>query len=171
MTDADLDAAEQLCRRLGPANCWTGCGGTLAGHALNMIRELRERPMKQQDGATVQFDTGAVRSSDAEATRYDLISPIGLEAVARACAEGASKYGDWNWERGMPVHDLLNHALRHIYCYLAGDRTDDHLGHAAWNLLAAVHSDALWPELNAATLRGPGCVAPTKDTPCSTASS
>lgn len=24
MTDADLQAAEQLARRLGPANCWTG---------------------------------------------------------------------------------------------------------------------------------------------------
>jgi len=41
----DLDAAEQLCRRLGPANCWTGTGGTLASAALVMVRELRERRM------------------------------------------------------------------------------------------------------------------------------
>ena len=69
-----------------------------------------------------EFTTGAVRSGDAESVRYDLISPIGLEAVARTCAEGAAKYGDFNWERGMPVHDLINHGLRHIYRYLSGDR-------------------------------------------------
>lgn len=165
MTDDDLARAEQLCRSIGSRNCWTGTGGTLASFALAMIRELRERDMKSTDGATVRFATGAVRSSDAEATRYDLISPIGLEAVARTCAEGAAKYSDYNWERGMPVGDLLNHALRHIYRYLAGDRSEDHLPHAAWGLLAAIHSEALWPELNAGTLRGPGCRPPAESAP------
>jgi hypothetical protein len=163
VTDDDLEQAEQLCRRLGPANCWTGSGGTLASFALRMIRELRERAMKEVEGATVRYGSGAVRSSDAEATRYDLVSPIGLEAVARAAAEGAEKYSDFNWERGMPVGDLLNHAIRHVYRYLAGDREEDHLGHAAWGLLAAIHSEALWPELNQGTLRGPGCRAPQSD--------
>ncbi|MEY3205069.1 MAG: hypothetical protein RLZZ21_1400 [Planctomycetota bacterium] len=165
MTDEELDRAEQLCRRLGPANCWTGCSGTLSAYTLRMIRELRKKHMKTQAGETVEFATGAVRSGDAEATRYDLISPIGLEAVARTCAEGAAKYGAWNWEKGMPVHDLLNHALRHINRYLAGDRSEPHLPHAAWGLLAAIHSDELWPELNRGTLRGPGCKCPVDAAP------
>ena len=160
MFPADLVQAEQLARRIGPANCWTGTGGTLASYALAMIKELKEQGMKEQAGDTVKFKTGAVRSSDAEATRYDLVSPIGLEAVAKTCAEGAAKYSDFNWEKGMPVHDLLNHAIRHIYQYLAGDRSEDHLPHAAWGLLAAIHSDALWPRLNEGTLRGPGCTPP-----------
>jgi len=166
----DLEQAEQLARRIGPANCWTGTGGTLASYALAMIRTLKEQGMKEQAGDVVKFQTGAVRSSDAEATRYDLVSPIGLEAIARTCAEGAAKYSDFNWERGMPVHDLLNHSIRHIYQYLAGDRSEDHLPHAAWGLLAAIHSEALWPHLNADTLRGPGCTPPGAG-PCSTASS
>ena len=107
-----------------------------------------------------QFGTGAVRSSDAEDVRYDLISPIGLEAVARTCAEGAAKYGDFNWEKGMPVHDLLNHVLRHIYKYLSGDRSEPHLPHAAWGVLAAIHFEQLWPDLNNGTLRRPGCKVP-----------
>lgn len=170
MSPEDLERAEQLARRIGPANCWTGTGGTLASYALAMIRALKEQGMKEQAGGVVKFQTGAVRSSDAEATRYDLVSPIGLEAVARTCAEGAAKYSDFNWERGMPVHDLLNHSIRHIYQYLAGDRSEDHLPHAAWGLLAAIHSEALWPHLNADTLRGPGCTPPGAG-PCSTASS
>ncbi len=164
LTDADLDEAERQARRFQGA--WTGTSGSIASwlfHAVQTIRE--ERRMKEQDGERVKFATGAVRSSDAEATRYDLISPIGLEAVARTCAEGAAKYSDYNWERGMPVHDLLNHALRHIYQYLAGDRSEDHLPHAAWGLLAAIHSEKLWPHLNAGTLRGPGCERPQEPTP------
>mgnify|MGYP001554767016 FL=1 len=111
-------------------------------------------------GANVEYETGAIRSSDAEQYRYDLISPVGLKAVARACAEGADKYSDYNWERGMPVSDLLNHAIRHIYEYLSGDRQEDHLGHAAWNVLGAIHSVELWPELNRGALREEGCKPP-----------
>ncbi len=162
LTDEQLEEAERRARRFSGA--WTGTSGSLAAyviHLIGMIRHYQEADnVKEQAGDTVRFASGAVRSSDAEATRFDLISPIGLEAVARTCAEGAAKYGDFNWERGMPAHDLLNHALRHIYRYLAGDRSEDHLPHAAWGLLAAIHSEALWPELNAGTLRGPGCRAP-----------
>lgn len=107
-----------------------------------------------------QYDTGAVRSGDCEDTRYDLISPIGLAALARTYAEGAAKFGAFNWENGMPVTDLLNHAVAHVYKFLGGDRTEDHLGHAAWNLLGAIHSLEKWPHLNDGYLRGPGCTCP-----------
>ena len=118
-------------------------------------------PVVPQPGTTAKFGTGAVRSDTFEEFRYDLVSPIGLREVARACAEGAQKYSDWNWERGMPVNDLLNHAIAHVYQFLAGDRSEPHLGHAAWNLLAAIHSHELWPHLNDGKLRGPGCKPPT----------
>ena len=107
-----------------------------------------------------EYDTGAVRSGDCEQTRYDLISPIGLERLAQTYAEGAKKFGDFNWENGMPVTDLLNHAIAHVYKFLRGDRSEDHLAHAAWNLLGAIHSIEMWPQLNAEHLRGEGCTAP-----------
>jgi len=118
--------------------------------------------IKFTEEKAVKYSSGAVRSSDAEATRYDLITPIGLAAVAAACAEGAAKYGDFNWEKGMPANDMLNHALRHVYLFLGGDRSEDHLGHAAWNLMAAIHSLEVWPHLNEGTLRSGFCEAPTK---------
>lgn len=140
-------------------------GGVPSGEPVEVVSppEPAAEPVtadKVIDGDRTRFATGAVRSSDAEATRYDLISPIGLEAVARTCAEGAAKYSAHNWERGMDVPDLLNHAIRHIYRFLAGDRSEPHLPHAAWGLLAAIHSDTLWPALNKDKLRGPGCTPP-----------
>ncbi len=106
--------------------------------------------------------TGAVRSADLKDMRYDLISPIGLRRVAETCHEGALKYGDYNWEKGFPISSLLNHAISHCFKFLAGDTSEDHLAHGAWNLLAACHSQELWPELNC-DLRGPGCKPPVKE--------
>jgi hypothetical protein len=113
-----------------------------------------------QSNPQKQYETGAVRSADCEDTRYDLISPIGLAALARTYAEGAAKFGAYNWENGMPVTDLLNHAIAHIYKFLGGDRSEDHIGHATWNLIGVSHSLEMWPELNNGYLRGPGCTCP-----------
>ncbi len=127
-----------------------------------LVEEARPARVAREPrpGVTEKFGTGAVRSDAVEEFRYDLVSPIGLREVARACAEGAAKYGDWNWENGMPVHDLLNHAIAHVYAFLSGDRSEPHLGHAAWNLLSAIHSHELWPHLNDGHLRQPGCRLP-----------
>ena len=131
--------------------------------ATGMYTETPAVPDNCQQSETTpgvkQFATGAVRSSDREGQRYDLISPIGLRRLAETCDEGAQKYGDYNWERGMPIGEMLNHAVAHIYNYLAGDRTEDHLAHAAWNLFGAMHSEEKWPELNK-LLRVTGCEPP-----------
>ena len=117
--------------------------------------------MKQVEGDRVKYETGAERSPDREAVRYDLITPIGLRRLAETYHEGATKYSDFNWEKGMPVSDMANHAIAHLYAYLSGDRSEDHLAHAAWNCLAACHSEELWPELNS-NLRTAGCKPPVK---------
>jgi hypothetical protein len=96
---------------------------------------------------TVTFATGAVRSGDAEDERFDLISPVGLRRLAQTCAEGAMKYGDYNWQKGLPASSTVNHALRHINLWMMGDNNEDHLAHAAWNLLAIMHFEELRPEL------------------------
>ena len=59
--------------------------------------------------------------------------------MAKTMAEGAIKYGTNNWQKGMPIEDCLNHAIRHQYLWLEGDRSEDHLAHAACNLMMAIH--------------------------------
>jgi len=111
-------------------------------------------------GQVATYGSGAKRS--AKDVRFELISPIGMRRVAQASHEGAEKYGPMNVESGLPVSVFLNHALSHIYAYLEGDRSEDHLGHAGWNLLFACHSEELWPELNT-DLREAGCKPPTHE--------
>lgn len=107
-----------------------------------------------------KYETGAERSADCDDVRYDLITPIGLRALAKTYAEGAAKFGAHNWENGMPAVDMLNHAIAHIFSFLGGNRDEDHLGHAAWNVLGAIHSVEKWPEMNKKMLRGPNCTVP-----------
>jgi hypothetical protein len=95
----------------------------------------------------LRYASGAVRSSDAEGTRFDLVPLAGWRRLAETCAEGAAKYGDRNWEKGFPASSLMNHALRHLNLWLAGDANEDHLAHAAWNLLALMHFEEQHPEL------------------------
>lgn len=90
--------------------------------------------MKEVCKDRVSYATGAVRSSDAELTRYDLISPIGLAAVAAACAEGD--------EGRSSVSECLSECLRRTYIFLSGDRNAEHLAHAALAVMRAIQENS-----------------------------
>ncbi|GHT17564.1 hypothetical protein FACS1894189_3690 [Planctomycetales bacterium] len=85
------------------------------------------------------FETGAKRSTDADDTRFDLLPPKALELASRTLAQGAAKYGEHNWQKGMPTTDVLNHAIRHVFQWLDGDTSEPHLSHALVNLMFACH--------------------------------
>lgn len=100
----------------------------------------------------IEFATGAVRSNTVAGQktfplRFALISPIGLRRLAETYGEGAAKYGDRNWEKGIPVSNLLDHAMAHINEYNNGDRSEDHLAHAAWGLFAVMHMEEKMPSM------------------------
>ena len=86
-----------------------------------------------------EFQSGAKRSKDADHARYDLIPMAAMEAMAKTLCVGARRYGEFNWQKGIPASDLMNHCLQHIYKWLDGDRSEDHIGHAMCNLAFLAH--------------------------------
>lgn len=80
---------------------------------------------------------------DKDKTRYDLLPPEALEAIAQVLTFGAKKYGDRNWEKGIEkgrlIRAALSHTLKWWSAVLSKDeaaRLDDetglsHLAHAA----------------------------------------
>lgn len=94
-----------------------------------------------------QFSTGAKRGTEHADCDLSLIPPEAIRAWGRAFAEGKKKYGAHNWLKGFPQMSVINHALQHIFSYLEGDRTEDHLGHALWNIGTAIHQDKFRPDL------------------------
>ena len=89
----------------------------------------------RDSGERQQFDTGAVRDTNIGKGRFDLLPWHGIREVARVMELGASKYAARNWEKGMPLSRFLDSATRHIADYLEGDRKENHIAQAAWNLL------------------------------------
>jgi hypothetical protein len=69
--------------------------------------------------------------------RVDLFPPLALLDVSKVLEEGARKYAPDNW-RNIDCNDHLNHALIHIFAYLAKDKQDDHLSHAACRIMMAL---------------------------------
>jgi hypothetical protein len=67
--------------------------------------------------------------------RFDLVP--GLLEVATVMGKGADKYGLDNW-RKLPPESVINHAIRHLYLYLSGDRSENHAAHAACNCLMLI---------------------------------
>lgn len=95
---------------------------------------------------TIRFETGAKRCKDVAGDgeiplRFDLIPPVALERIARRYGMGALKYGDNNYQLGIPATNILNHLQAHINKYRMGDRTDDHLAGAVWGLLTLMWYD------------------------------
>lgn len=85
--------------------------------------------------------TGAMRERAPGKGRYDLISPAALRRLALQLEAGGEKYGDpRNWEKGQPLSWFYDSAIRHLYQWLDGDRTEDHLAAALWNVHGLIHT-------------------------------
>lgn len=69
--------------------------------------------------------------------RLDLLDAQAILRLGAIVAEGATKYGQDNW-RLIDVESHINHALVHLFAFMAGDDQDDHLGHALCRLMFAV---------------------------------
>lgn len=74
--------------------------------------------------------------------------PTMLLEVAIHFEEGAKKYGDSNWQKGIPVRCYIDSAVRHYLKFLRGDKDEPHDRAFAWNLLCAIWTCKHKPELN-----------------------
>lgn len=91
------------------------------------------------------FPSGAQRKTTS--TDYSQFSHVAARLHAETQAEGNTTYGYGNWQRGIPVSNLLSHALAHIFAILNGDVSENHMGHAIWNLDKAAHFIETRPDL------------------------
>jgi hypothetical protein len=95
----------------------------------------------KDSGTRNEFATGAVRDAETGKGRFDLLPCHALTRLAQHFENGARKYADRNWEKGIPTHRYLDSALRHTFKYLDGYRDEDHLAAAAWNLLCLIETE------------------------------
>jgi Domain of unknown function (DUF5664) len=77
-------------------------------------------------------------------TAFHLIPSIVLFKIAETLHQGSLKYETDNWKL-IPIDIHLGRSVQHIYAFLGGDTTEDHLSHALCRLIfaAAMHYECL----------------------------
>lgn len=68
--------------------------------------------------------------------------------VAKHFEEGAKKYGEYNWQKGIPTHCYIDSAVRHYLKWLRGDEDEPHDRAFVWNILCCIWTCKHKPELN-----------------------
>lgn len=58
--------------------------------------------------------------------------------VAKHFEEGAKKYGENNWQKGLPVKCYIDSAVRHYMKFRRGDSDEPHDRAFVWNLLCCI---------------------------------
>jgi len=92
------------------------------------------------------FESGATRSISIDKGRFDLLPWTAIQELAIHCAKGAEVHGENNVNLGIPIHSLIDSAIRHLSDYMRGETSEKHLVSAMWNIGFAIQTEILMPE-------------------------
>ena len=67
--------------------------------------------------------------------------------VSKQYEEGCNKYGDFNWQKGIPMHCYIDSACRHYIKWRRGDDDEPHDRAVIWNLLSGIWTHIHKPEM------------------------
>lgn len=73
-------------------------------------------------------------------------TPTAILEVAKHYSDGCQKYGERNWEIGIPLHCYIDSGIRHYLKCLRGDTDEPHNRAFLWNMLGAIWTHKHKPE-------------------------
>ena len=99
------------------------------------------------DGDSILDDIGLFRDTGdtqhlyfalrTAARMFDGLADMLLQ-VAKHFEEGAEKYGENNWQKGIPANRYIDSAVRHYLKWLRGDNDEPHDRAFVWNLMCCI---------------------------------
>lgn len=87
------------------------------------------------------WETGAQRDMQSGKPRYDLMPVSSMRRVAELYARGAEKYGEDNWQKGIPLRSTYASLFRHLMQWADGETDEDHLAAVVWNALTLMWTE------------------------------
>lgn len=67
--------------------------------------------------------------------------------------DGCNKYGENNWQKGIPIHSYIDSAIRHYLKYIAGWNDEPHDRAFVWNLVCCAWTMKNKPEMDDFTVK------------------
>lgn len=119
----------------------------------NSADEIANRDVLAEE-PKVSHEGGATRT--VAKTRFDLVPAEAEHRVALRYGQGAEKHGENNWKKGGKdfIKSCLAHAQAHLNAFKqSGNKLDDNLGAALWNISSLCWFESHKPEEFAAALR------------------
>ena len=107
----------------------------------------------ETDITRTEYPSGAFRNIHDGKGRYDLLPWDAIHELAIHCEEGAKAHGERNCEKGIPMHSLIDSAIRHLSSYMRGMTDEPHLRAAFWNIGFALYTEKNKPELQDIPIR------------------
>lgn len=89
--------------------------------------ELAETKIRLDKVKNRIFESGAQRDSNDNKPFIHNLKGYLRQRFGYHMNLGSNKYGDGNWEKGMPTNQYLESMDRHLASYMEGDRSEDHL--------------------------------------------
>lgn len=99
-----------------------------------------DKPLKDS-GERAKFNTGAERDTNTNKGRFDLLPAYTITRLAKHYEKGAKKYDARNWEKGIPLSRYIDSALRHLFNHQDGQRDEDHMAAALWNITCFIETE------------------------------
>lgn len=78
---------------------------------------------------------------------YDNDIPTMLIEVSKHFSDGAKKYGEHNWQKGIPCKAYIDSSVRHYLKWLRGDNDEPHDRAFVWNVLCCIWTCKHKPEM------------------------
>lgn len=73
---------------------------------------------------------------------------LAILEVAKQYEDGAKKYAERNWEKGIPLHCYVDSGVRHYLKYLRGDKDEPHDRAFLWNMFGLIWTHRNLPEMH-----------------------
>jgi len=84
--------------------------------------------------------------------KWSLLDFDSFEDMTKVLEMGAEKYGKDNWKKGLPVNEVAESLLRHVFAILRGEREDSesklpHSAHVLCNAMFIAFMEKNKPEM------------------------
>lgn len=129
---------------LMPLDVVAECFALTVGGAMPQTQVFRNLTLFMENGAWMQL--GYVLFEFCGCREWDF--PTMFLEVSKHFEEGAEKYGENNWQKGLPVKCYINSAVRHYLKWLRGDNDEPHDRAFVWNIICAIWTCKHKPTLN-----------------------
>lgn len=121
---------------LSVACSWISSGDMTLDHIDRFIETGEVKWLYEAMTCFVTFNlnqAGKRESKSNRKQRYEALLDVSIQYK-----EGAQKYGERNWEKGIPLHSYIDSGVRHYLKHRAGRIDEKHDRAFLWNMMGAI---------------------------------